>query len=102
VGCFFLRTDENILEHGIIIKKRKMSRKKRMLLLTSTPRLIYIDPRKMELKGEIPLDPTLKVEIRDDVFFRIIVPKRIYELEDMTRDSSRWQDAIDKVKAKKS
>jgi len=94
----FLKDNENIVEHGIILKKRKMSRKKRMLLLTDAPRLLYIDPRKMELKGEIPFDPTLKVEVRDDVIWRIIVPKRVYELEDMQREATRWQDAIDKMK----
>jgi len=96
----FLRDDENILEHGVVIKKRKMSRKKRMLILTDLPRLFYIDPRKMELKGEIPLDHQIKVEVKDDVIWRILIPKRIYELEDLTRDASRWQEALEKAKSK--
>jgi len=70
-----------------------------MLLLTDAPRLVYVDPRRMELKGEIPFDPSLKVEIRDDVIWRIVVPKRIYELEDIQRDATRWQESIDKMKA---
>jgi 3-phosphoinositide dependent protein kinase-1 len=95
----FLKDDENIVEHGMVIKKRKMSRKKRMLLLTDAPRLVYLDPRRMEQKGEIPFDPAMKVEIRDDVIWRIVVPKRIYELEDVQREATRWQEAIEKMKA---
>ena len=36
--------------------------KRRQLILTDAPRLYYIDPVAMELKGEIPWSEALKVE----------------------------------------
>jgi len=94
----FLNNGENICEHGNVIKQRGLSRKKRMLLLTDYPRFLYIDLRKMEVKGEIAFDPTLKVEIKNDVAWRVVTPKRVYELEDMVRDSIRWQEAVEKIR----
>eukprot|EP01125_Pyxidicula_operculata_P001189 TRINITY_DN1112_c1_g1_i1.p1 TRINITY_DN1112_c1_g1~~TRINITY_DN1112_c1_g1_i1.p1 ORF type:complete len:452 (-),score=128.34 TRINITY_DN1112_c1_g1_i1:385-1740(-) len=96
----FLNNGETILETGVIIKKRKLTRKKRFLILTDTPRLLYIDEKLMKFKGEVPWDPeNIKVDVRNDVAFRIIVPKRIYEMEDMRRDANRWKDAIEKLVA---
>eukprot|EP01038_Epipyxis_sp_PR26KG_P005426 gene5426-7516_t len=39
---------------GLIYKRKGLFSKKRQLILTDRPRLIYIDPDSMELKGEIP------------------------------------------------
>lgn len=39
-----------------------MSRK-RQLMLTTTPRLLYVDPSLMELKGEVPWSSNLKPEV---------------------------------------
>jgi len=71
-----------------------------MLLLTDYPRFLYIDLRKMEVKGEIPFDTNLRVEIKNDVSWKVVTPKRVYELEDLLRDSVRWQDAVEKVRQK--
>jgi len=68
-----------------------------MLILTDAPRIFYVDPRKMEFKGEIPWDSTnLRVEVKSDVVWRIVIPKRIYDLEDMQKEASRWEEAIAK------
>jgi len=96
----FLQNSENIVEHGNVIKQRGFSRKKRMLILTDYPRFMYIDQRRMELKGEILFDSTLRIELRNDIAWRIITPKRIYELEDIGKDSARWSDAVEKLKQK--
>jgi len=96
----FLQNSENIVEHGNVIKQRGFSRKKRILILTDYPRFMYIDQRRMELKGEILFDSNLRVEIRNDIAWRIITPKRIYELEDIGKDSARWSDAVEKLKQK--
>jgi len=95
----FLHAGENILESGRIIKKRKMTRKNRIMFLTDQPRILYVDPKKNEFKGEVPWDfgDKLKVEVRNDIVWRIVTPKRIYDLEDMEHDAQRWKTAIEKT-----
>ena len=49
-----------------------------MLLLTTGPRLIYIDPVQMIKKGEIPWSPELRVEAKNfKIFFVHTVSKFI-------------------------
>eukprot|EP01130_Rhizamoeba_saxonica_P011772 TRINITY_DN4899_c0_g1_i1.p1 TRINITY_DN4899_c0_g1~~TRINITY_DN4899_c0_g1_i1.p1 ORF type:complete len:406 (+),score=104.90 TRINITY_DN4899_c0_g1_i1:43-1218(+) len=48
--AMFLEEDEQIVESGHIIKFRKLSQKKRFLILTDKPRLLYIDEKNMEKK----------------------------------------------------
>jgi len=93
----FLYPPENIIESGHVIKKRKMTRKRRFLILTDTPRIFYVDPRKMEFKGEIPWDNNnLKVTIKNDIVWTISIPKRVYDLEDVSKEANRWKEAIEK------
>lgn len=67
----FLLDTENILVSGLIYKRRKLSIKKRFLILTDTPRLFYIDPKTRELKGEVPWSKKLTVEVKNDVTWRV-------------------------------
>lgn len=60
----FLKPGELIVKIGFVYKRRKLSIKKRMMILTSTPRLIYIDAKKMVLKGEIPLDGEFEIQVK--------------------------------------
>lgn len=61
---------ELILKQGFINKRKGLFARKRMLLLTTGPHLIYIDPTQMIVKGEIPWSPELKVEPKNfKVFF---------------------------------
>lgn len=61
---------EVILKKGFVNKRKGLFARKRMLLLTTGPRLIYIDPVQMIKKGEIPWSPELRAEIKNfKIFF---------------------------------
>lgn len=61
---------ELILKQGFINKRKGLFARKRMLLLTTGPRLFYIDPVQMVKKGEIPWSPELRVEPKNfKIFF---------------------------------
>lgn len=67
-------SNELILKEGIVIKHRGLFPRKRMLLLTTGPRLIYIDPDRLIKKGEIPFTSDLKLEVKNfKIFFVITV-----------------------------
>ena len=54
----------------------------------------YVDPKKMEMKGEIPFSDQLWVELRNDRNFIINVPKRKYQLEDINCNAKHWADIL--------
>ena len=83
---------------GILEKKKGLFAKRRMFLLTEGPRLFYVDPSAMVLKGEIPWSSVLKTEIRDFRIFYVHVPGRTYFLIDPDSTSKDWCMAIDEVK----
>jgi 3-phosphoinositide dependent protein kinase-1 len=61
---------ELILKKGFVNKRKGLFARRRMLLLTTGPRLIYIDPVQMVKKGEIPWSPELRVEAKNfKIFF---------------------------------
>lgn len=68
-----------------------------MLLLTTGPRLIYIDPTNMVKKGEIPWSDDLSVEPKNFKIFFVHTPNRTYYLEDPDGFALRWCDAIKDV-----
>jgi len=93
----FLMEDEVILESGLVWKRKGRSVKKRQLILTNKPRVIYIDTKKMVQKGEVPWSPNLRPEARNNTAWFIHTPKRTYILEDIPGKAQRWVDAINKV-----
>lgn len=61
---------ETIIKHGFVNKRKGLFARKRMLLLTTGPRLFYIDPVQMVKKGEIPWSPEIRVEPKNfKIFF---------------------------------
>ena len=46
---------------------------KRQLILTDTPRIIYVDPQKMTVKGEIPWNSEISVDVKGARHFNITV-----------------------------
>ncbi len=71
-----------ILKQGILDKKKGLWSRRRMFLLTEGPRLFYVDPDHMVLKGEIPWDESIRPEIRDFKIFFVHTPNRVYYLID--------------------
>lgn len=66
----FVEPREIILKYGFVNKKKGLFARKRMLLLTNTPRLIYIDAEKNQIKGEIPFTKNLSCEAKTfKIFF---------------------------------
>ncbi|GLE09641.1 hypothetical protein PINS_up021378 [Pythium insidiosum] len=79
---------------GLISKRKGLFSKKRQLILTSRPRLIYIDPIRMRQKGEIPWSPNLYVTTKSATAFDVVTPNRVYHLNDVVNGSKKWIDAI--------
>lgn len=57
----FLMKSENVVYTALVIKRRRFTAKKRQLILTDKPRILYVDPEKMALKGIIPWSNELYV-----------------------------------------
>lgn len=85
---------ELILKHGMVNKRKGLFSRKRMLLLTTGPRLIYIDPVQMVKKGEIPWSVDLRVEAKNFKVFFVHTPNRTYYLEDPEGFALTWCQAI--------
>ncbi|XP_055546181.1 3-phosphoinositide-dependent protein kinase 1 isoform X2 [Wyeomyia smithii] len=87
---------ELILKQGFVNKRKSALYvpRRRMLLLTSGPRLIYIDPVQMIKKGEIPWSAELKVEAKNFKNFFVHTPHRTYYLEDPKGYALEWCQAI--------
>eukprot|EP01096_Ripella_sp_DP13-Kostka_P001319 TRINITY_DN1156_c0_g1_i1.p1 TRINITY_DN1156_c0_g1~~TRINITY_DN1156_c0_g1_i1.p1 ORF type:complete len:569 (+),score=250.40 TRINITY_DN1156_c0_g1_i1:79-1707(+) len=94
----FLREGELLVQTSQIVKKRGVSKKKRQLILTDTPRLIYVDPSKMIERGEIPWSPQLKADAKDSSQFVVSVPGRNYKLSDPSGTAKQWVDSINSLR----
>jgi len=92
----FLVPGELIIHMGLVVKRVGFSSKTRQLILTDTPRLLYIDAVKMVQKGEILWNAALRPELKSDRLFYIHVPGRTYNLEDISLGAARWVEAINK------
>uniref|UniRef100_A0A336LXS4 3-phosphoinositide-dependent protein kinase 1 n=1 Tax=Culicoides sonorensis TaxID=179676 RepID=A0A336LXS4_CULSO len=91
---------ELILKQGFVNKRKGLFARKRMLLLTTGPRLIYIDPVQMIKKGEIPWSVALRVEPKNFKIFFVHTPNRTYYLDDPEGFALSWCRAIDEVRHK--
>jgi 3-phosphoinositide dependent protein kinase-1 len=96
----YVKENEFIIKYGFVNKRKGFFARKRMLLLTSTPRLIYIDAVANVAKGEIPFDATLRCEPKNFKIFFVHTPNRSYFLEDFEGDALKWCKAIEDVRDK--
>ncbi|KAI9179624.1 serine/threonine protein kinase [Blastocladiella emersonii ATCC 22665] len=90
----FLRGSELIVRGGFVHKRKGLFAKKRYLILTDAPRLVYIDADKMVVKGEIPWSMRTIPELKSPKHFFIHTPGRTYYLECCSNDAKGWMDAL--------
>lgn len=94
----FLREAETLVLTGLVYKRKGLFAKKRQLILTDFPRLLYIDPDTMELKGEIPWtkEHPVKCQIRNGKNFEVFCSQsgRTYFLADAEVGAEAWLHII--------
>lgn len=88
---------EVIIKQGFVNKRKGLFARKRMLLLTTGPRLIYVDPVQMVKKGEIPWSAELRTETKSFKIFFVHTPNRTYYLEDPQGFALDWCHTIKNV-----
>ncbi|KAG4071171.1 hypothetical protein HA402_001161 [Bradysia odoriphaga] len=88
---------EVIIKQGFVNKRKGLFARKRMLLLTTGPRLIYVDPVQMVKKGEIPWSAELRTETKSFKIFFVHTPNRTYYLEDPQGFALDWCHTIKTV-----
>ena len=95
-------SDENDDNKPIVLKKGYLDKKnpwfftynKRKVILDSTPKLVYIDPDKNIIKGEIILDKNFKITHINDNIFDVVSPKRSFRFKATNGDSLVWEKSI--------
>ena len=75
-----MKEGELIIESGLVWKGQGRSAKKRHLILTNSPRIFYIDPKSMKLKGEIPWSGDLRPEVKNNISWFIHTVIKFFNL----------------------
>ena len=85
-----------VLRKGYLDKKNPwfFTYNKRKVILDSTPKLVYIDPDKNVIKGEIILDKNFKITHINDNIFDVVSPKRSFRFKATNGDSLVWEKSI--------
>ncbi|KAJ9553780.1 hypothetical protein OSB04_017825 [Centaurea solstitialis] len=94
----FLEPGESILMISMVKKLQKLSSKKVQLILTNKPNLIYLDPSKVAMKGNMIWsdDPNeLSVQVTSPTHFKICIPKKVMSFEDSKQRAHQWKKAIE-------
>jgi len=99
----FLDPEESIvLDGGVVKRKSLFHTNTRHLILTDRPRFIYVDPKTVVVKGEIPITDEVEIQVKSSKTFDIITPKRVYHMTDVMSQAQRWQDAFNRTVKKKN
>ncbi|KAH3744034.1 AGC/PDK1 protein kinase [Pelomyxa schiedti] len=97
----FLKPGEAVIVSGTVIKHKGITSQKRELLLTNTPRMLYIHPQELSLKGEVPLNSSIHYGMsKPPAKFFVQSGKRTYKFEDTTKNAQKWLDGLDSVQSK--
>ncbi|KAI3458894.1 hypothetical protein Pfo_015557 [Paulownia fortunei] len=94
----FLEPGESVLMISMVKKLQKLTNKKVQLILTNKPKLIYVDPAKLVVKGNIiwsdnPND--LSIQVTSPSNFKICTPKKVLSFEDAKQRALQWKKAIE-------
>jgi 3-phosphoinositide dependent protein kinase-1 len=102
----FLLPKEKQVFTGLTSKRKGLFSKARRLVLTDMPRLFYVDPDSMEMKGEVPWEAKFPVRctIVDEFKFDVLATKtnRVYHLLDKEVGSQVWVDLINAMVEKQA
>ncbi|CAH2054189.1 unnamed protein product [Thlaspi arvense] len=94
----FLEPGESVLMISAVKKLQKITSKKVQLILTNKPRLIYVDPSKLVVKGNIIWSDNsndLNVQVSSPSHFKICTPKKVLSFEDAKQRALQWKKAIE-------
>jgi 3-phosphoinositide dependent protein kinase-1 len=89
-----LLKNEKILYISTVIKRSMMSSKTRALILTDKPRFFYVDVKKKEIKGYIPISKELSIIKKSEKEFLIHTPKRDFDIELVNGTIAGWEKVI--------
>eukprot|EP01133_Synstelium_polycarpum_P015335 gene15335-18178_t len=95
---FLLPDGEVIIAMTPIEKRTGLISKKRQLIITDSPRIFYIDPSKMIVKGEIPVDLTLVATSKSNKHFTLVSKGRTKHFYDLELESEKWVEYINDLK----
>lgn len=94
----FLEPGESVLMISMVKKIQKLTSKKVQLILTNKPKLIYVDPAKLMMKGNIIWSDNsndLSVQVASPSQFKIVTPKKVLSFEDTKQRAWQWKKAIE-------
>ncbi|KAF5948057.1 hypothetical protein HYC85_014014 [Camellia sinensis] len=94
----FLEPGESVLMISMVKKIQKLTNKKVQLILTNKPKLIYLDPSKLVVKGNIIWSDNsneLNVQVMSPSLFKIFTPKKVLSFEDAKQRAMQWKKAIE-------
>ncbi len=93
----FLFDGEHVMMTGDILKRKSIKPlRRRRLILTDYPRLLYIDIRAVPAnqKGEVPWSAALRVRYVSAKKFEVAVPARVYAFRSIDGEARLWADMI--------
>lgn len=96
----FLEPDEVVIMISMVKKLQKLTNKKVQLILTNKPKLIYVDPTKLVVKGNIMWSDNPKemsVHVVNPSNFKIVTPKKVISFEDPKQRANQWKKAIEAI-----
>ncbi|XP_057798841.1 3-phosphoinositide-dependent protein kinase 2-like [Salvia miltiorrhiza] len=96
----FLEPGESVLMISLVKKLQKLTSKKVQLILTNKPQLIYVDPAKLEVRGNVAWSDNpneLNVQVMSPSNFKIFTPKKIFSFEDSKQRATQWKKAIESL-----
>ncbi|GKU91615.1 hypothetical protein SLEP1_g5466 [Rubroshorea leprosula] len=94
----FLEPGESVLMISMVKKLQKLTSKKVQLILTNKPKLIYVDPSKLVVKGNIIWSDNsndLSIQVSSPTHFKICTPKKVMSFEDAKQRAWQWKKAIE-------
>ncbi|XP_044461827.1 3-phosphoinositide-dependent protein kinase 2 [Mangifera indica] len=99
----FLDPGESVLMISMVKKLQKLTSKKVQLILTNKPKLIYVDPSKLVVKGNIIWSDNsneLNIQVTSPSQFKICTPKKVMLFEDAKQRAWQWKKAIEGLQKK--